>query len=833
MYFIDTLHENDDPTCGATAARTSISKWSDSKNAIFIARLLLGFVFAWLLVGKAFAYDVWIGTHQAPHAAAVDTGSWSRTAALLDGINVNRAPHDTDPATTADWRTIIAQFNVRNSNSLVEMARSQPTRDATLVNEALFPKLDAELAQIFNEANVLGYKLKNIMFYDNALNRTNPNGAVTLTNYNWTVTEVQHMRNWLDANGHASVGLIWDARSNSPGNRAWIQNPLVDHVMIEANANALITGSNGLHSLISWLWSEPTLRDKKIIFQIARGTPGASDQFVATRRALHFLGTNLMGFDFMRSDRVVFLPVNYNLVAWAWGPETVNPNQYGNSLTGLTLSLLEQQSLWEGRGRVPTIADADSFARGTNTAPSINPIGNKVVNESTLLSFRVTAVDPDIPAQTLTYSLAAGAPAGVSITSAGVFSWTPTESQGPGTYRITVRVSDGIAADTASFDVTVNEVNVAPVLALIGNKSVTKPNTLGFTATASDSDIPAQTQTFSLTLGNPAATGATITPSGTFTWTPSAALPNGTYPVTITVSDGVAKDSETIQIQVSAPALAPLAPTGLSATAGDAQITLSWNASANATSYTVKRATGTSTGLTTIASGVNGNSYLDKGLTNGTTYRYVVVAVNAVGSSSDSTSTSATPSGAPGVLPSPWQTRDIGSPLPAGSATFSNGIYTLTGGGTDMWKTSDEFRFVHQGVNTNNFTITAKVISLPSNIHPFTKAGVVVRDTLSANSINFAMMVTAGSGASFQSRTTTGGLTTSTKQAGFTAPLWVRITRAGNTFTGYQSVNGTTWTQVAKATLAIGAGTHVGLAVTSHENGTPAQATFSNVTITQ
>src|SRR5439155_17203411 len=79
-----------------------------------------------------------------------------------------------------------------------------------------------------------------------------------------------------------------------------------------------------------------------------------------------------------------------------------------------------------------------------------------------------TATDEDLPANTLTFSLEPGAPAGASINSTnGVFSWTPTEAQGPSTNLITVRVTDNgspPSSDTGSFTVVVTEVNRAPVL---------------------------------------------------------------------------------------------------------------------------------------------------------------------------------------------------------------------------------------------------------------------------------------------------------------------------------------------------------------------------------
>ena len=89
----------------------------------------------------------------------------------------------------------------------------------------------------------------------------------------------------------------------------------------------------------------------------------------------------------------------------------------------------------------------------------------------------------------------------------------------------------------------------------------------------------------------------------------------------------------------------PTAPTGLTATAGNAQVTLSWAAASGATGYNVKRATTSGGPYTTVASGVTATSYTNTGLTNGTPYYYVVSAVNSAGEGANSTQVTATPSG--------------------------------------------------------------------------------------------------------------------------------------------------------------------------------------------
>jgi fibronectin type 3 domain-containing protein len=86
----------------------------------------------------------------------------------------------------------------------------------------------------------------------------------------------------------------------------------------------------------------------------------------------------------------------------------------------------------------------------------------------------------------------------------------------------------------------------------------------------------------------------------------------------------------------------PAAPTGLTATAGNAQVALSWSASSGATAYDVKRSTVSGSGYATVSSPTS-TSYTNTGLTNGTTYFFVVAAKNANGSSANSSQVSATP----------------------------------------------------------------------------------------------------------------------------------------------------------------------------------------------
>ena len=104
-------------------------------------------------------------------------------------------------------------------------------------------------------------------------------------------------------------------------------------------------------------------------------------------------------------------------------------------------------------------------------------------------------------------------------------------------------------------------------------------------------------------------------------------------------------------------------------------------------------------------------------------------------------------------------------------------------------------------------------------------------DWVHSNSVHAFALVSAGSGSSFIRRTSTGGTSASTPASTATPPRWVRLDRAGNTLTAYQSSDGSTWTQIGAATVTMQPTIWVGIAVTSHNNTTPTMATIDNVSV--
>ena len=179
----------------------------------------------------------------------------------------------------------------------------------------------------------------------------------------------------------------------------------------------------------------------------------------------------------------------------------------------------------------------------------------------------------------------------------------------------------------------------------------------GLTATAGDGQVTlawnASAGATSYTVKRATTSGGPYTNVATVTTTSftDTGLTNGTtyyYVVSASNSAGESPNSAPVSATPTAGGpTVPAAPTGLTATAGNGQVTLAWNASAGATSYTVKRAT-TSGGPYTNVATVTTTSFTDTGLTNGTTYYYVVSASNSAGESPNSAPVSATPTGGPG-----------------------------------------------------------------------------------------------------------------------------------------------------------------------------------------
>lgn len=204
-----------------------------------------------------------------------------------------------------------------------------------------------------------------------------------------------------------------------------------------------------------------------------------------------------------------------------------------------------------------------------NDPPVLDAIGNKTVNELTNLTFTVSATDPD---DTPTFGMT-NAPTGATLnTSTGVFSFTPTEAQGSGSYIVTINATDGTSMDSETITIIVNEVNIAST---VNNVSVTtsEDTTKNITLSSTDPDLPVQGINYFLT-SNPSNGTLDAIIDGKINYTPNANY-FGSDSFTYKVNDGVVDSTEaTVTITVTAVNDTPVAVNDLATTVEDTVLTI-------------------------------------------------------------------------------------------------------------------------------------------------------------------------------------------------------------------------------------------------------------------
>jgi hypothetical protein len=187
--------------------------------------------------------------------------------------------------------------------------------------------------------------------------------------------------------------------------------------------------------------------------------------------------------------------------------------------------------------------------------------------------------------------------------------------------------------------------------------------------------------------------------------------------------------------------------------------------------------------------------------------------------------------------------QDIGNVATAGDASFAGGTYTLKGSGGDIWGAADQFQYVYKPL-TGDGEIVARAVNI-QNTDFWAKGGVMIREGLDSNSKNAFMFETSSPDHEepvFQWRTDTNGPSADSGnhmnhvQA---APVWLRLVRSGNNFTGYwahDNGDGThgSWNEIGTpVSIGMNSTVYVGLALTAHNNdGRINTSTFDNVTIT-
>lgn len=264
----------------------------------------------------------------------------------------------------------------------------------------------------------------------------------------------------------------------------------------------------------------------------------------------------------------------------------------------------------------------------------------------------------------------------------------------------------------------------------------------------------------------------------------------------------------------------PATPTGVSVRAvslTEAQIM--WNAVPGATHYRIKRASNVGGKFVTIAADVTGDAYIDRTIQQGGVYFYVVSALNVARESTNSQEVSVTTS-----LPLPWTPMDIGTVAFVGRNTYSGGVFSIRGAGASS---GDGLRMLSQSLSGDGEMITR----IDSKDNRIGYAGLMYRKSTAASAAYAAIWAapTDNDRIFFHYRQNDGG-GTSYSVAYSALPVWLKLTRVANTFTGFHSADGITWTQVGTRGITMGTTIPAGLVVSGSANDSTT-GNFSNVAI--
>jgi hypothetical protein len=207
----------------------------------------------------------------------------------------------------------------------------------------------------------------------------------------------------------------------------------------------------------------------------------------------------------------------------------------------------------------PGAFDARTFTISVvNSAPAFSAVGTQSVSENTTFVFTPNVTDSDVPAQTLTFSLLPGAPAGALLSpTTGRITWSTSESDGGSTHTLRIVATDNGSPSlsaTQNVVVQVSEINSAPVIAgAPGQVTFNEDMSSAIILSANDADLPAQTLTWQFVGVVPS--GIIIDPNtGLITWMPTETQGPGTNTVTVIVRDNGTpnlSDSRTISIIVN------------------------------------------------------------------------------------------------------------------------------------------------------------------------------------------------------------------------------------------------------------------------------------------
>jgi hypothetical protein len=199
----------------------------------------------------------------------------------------------------------------------------------------------------------------------------------------------------------------------------------------------------------------------------------------------------------------------------------------------------------------------------------------------------------------------------------------------------------------------------------------------------------------------------------------------------------------------------------------------------------------------------------------------------------DSVSVAATEYPPPGFsCPAGWSCADIGGATPLGAQLLQGSTWSVSGGGSDIWGSTDGFHFVWQPLAADG-SITARVFSQSSS-NAWAKGGLMMRASTDPGSPYYAIFATPSNGIVVQWRAQQSSSTAQVATAG-AAPAFLEVTRSATTFSAATSPDGTTWTPVPGSAVSLPglSGSLLrGLAVTSHNSGQVSTVVYDSLATT-
>jgi hypothetical protein len=373
----------------------------------------------------------------------------------------------------------------------------------------------------------------------------------------------------------------------------------------------------------------------------------------------------------------------------------------------------------------------------------------------------------------------------------------------------TTEVDSALAANISNlagtgFNLTIAAANPPVILSFTPSSAAP-----GTTVTVTGTDLAGAS---SVSVGGTPATSFANSDNQTVTLVVPQGAPSGT--VRITTPGGTTFSSATLTVLAAntAPVVTPVSPPGLTVPLGTGVIL---------------KATATDDGLPTssltrlwsvVSSPTGARPALESPSSSNTPVRfdqtglYLFRHTVSDGSLSDSTEIAVSYGTNPVATGA-----DLGTVGVSGSASQTNGVWTVQGSGTDIWGTEDGGHFLAAPLAGDGF-LQARFLS-QGNTDPWAKVGLMIRNSRDRNSAHTFLAITPANGLALQHRPTAGDVSFHTNVGSSTFPLWLRLERSGTNIVARRSSNGTNWVTLGSVNPLLNSNCLIGVAISSHQNG--------------